>query len=99
MAQTITKRPSTQITAETEFKAGKVLERLGITESSLMAMLYTYIANSGKIPAEMLQLSQEDMEKIEYEAAAEKLRELSKSRPRKRLTKENVSLVLHAAGE
>lgn len=99
MSSMITKRPSTKIPADINFKAEKVLESLGISDSALLTMIYTFVANSGRIPAEMLQVSDEKMKEIEYLQSSTDLLEVADKRPRMRVTKDNYKELLHATDE
>jgi antitoxin component of RelBE/YafQ-DinJ toxin-antitoxin module len=92
----VTKRPSAQITSDTDEKVSIILKTLGITESMLTAMTYNYVARTGKVPAEFLELSQEEMEAVRYQKAQESIVKLARKRPRVRATKENIDEVLHA---
>lgn len=101
MSSTVSKRPSTQLPIEVSVKADKVLEMLGISDNSLLSMLYTYIARSGKIPEEIARVTPEELEAIEYEAISQEIVASAKvsSRKRVRVTKDNIDEVMHAIDE
>ena len=101
MSSTVSKRPSTQLPIEVSVKADKVLEMLGISDNSLLSMLYTYIARSGKIPEEIARVTPEELEAIEYEAISQEIVASAKasSRKRVRVTKYNIDEVMHAIDE